>query len=75
MEILPLELQNKIYSYVGVHPCAKMIKRRMTDSEEPFHEDHYIFLHDCILYKNPYRRHIWRAGNCMLCKKWAETIL
>ena len=69
IENLPLELQNKVCSYVGVHACAKMIKRKMTDSEEPFDEDHYIFLHDCILYKNPYRRHIWRAGNCMLCKK------
>ena len=26
---LSLELQNKIYSYVGDHPCAKMIKKQL----------------------------------------------
>ena len=64
MEFLPLELQNKIYSYVGVHPCAKMIKKNRWSQTE-----HYIFYHDCMIYENPYRRRKWRAGECMLCKK------
>ena len=67
MEInnLPLELQNKVYSYVGVHPCAKMIKRKMNASAE----EHYIFNYDCMIYKNPYSKPIWKAGTCLLCKQ------
>ena len=34
MEILPQELQNKMFYYAAEHPCAEMIKEYNEDKDE-----------------------------------------
>ena len=62
---LPVELQENIYSYVGVHPCAAILKTSMASHME----DHYIFRYDCMIYEARYRKPIWKAGRCKQCKR------
>ena len=63
MEFLPLELQNKIYSYVGVHPCAKIMKKYYKRDFRKF----------CEFNGKGFKRAIelrrsFRGGNCRYCE-------
>jgi hypothetical protein len=44
IENLPIELQNKIYTYVGIHPVAKIIRDNITKHREHINSYNY----DCI---------------------------
>ena len=63
---LPIELQNKIMFYVLEHPCATMLKEYINSTHI---EVHYILNCKSIIYKNPYKRPIWKAGRCKQCKR------
>ena len=66
---LPIELQNKIYSYVGVHPCAEIMKKYYKRDFRTFEEfEGKGFLKAIEL------RRTFRGGDCKSCEKHGRKL-